>query len=188
MNRTLLQCVFNSGQTATSKGQFFRSLRRRRDGLRWAVDQKIDIKNVAFIDGRQNKTYFLSHWGKFAPVVGVQSFMTLSELADRLAIPPRQIRFMIAEGILPPASRTGRSADGYDEAHVEKGLRYLALHRLGMKPGSIKVLMAFDDAVPILQANGVELRIDPSVSPDTLDINAILVAVRAALEAYAGKD
>jgi excisionase family DNA binding protein len=37
--------------------------------------------------------------------------MTLSELAERLGIPPRQIRFMIAEGILPAASRTGRGAD-----------------------------------------------------------------------------
>ena len=47
--------------------------------------------------------------------------VTLSELADCLGIPARQIRFMIAEGILPAAARTGRSADAYDETHVSKG-------------------------------------------------------------------
>ena len=77
--------------------------------------------------------------------------MTLSELAERLGVPARQIRFLIAEGILPPAAKTGRAADGYDEAHVLLGQRYFALHRMGMKPGSIKVLLAFDQAVPILQ-------------------------------------
>jgi DNA-binding transcriptional MerR regulator len=113
--------------------------------------------------------------------------MTLAELADRLGIPPRQIRFMIAEGILPPATQTGRAADGYDDTHVSKGQRYLALYRLGMKPGSIKVLMAFDDAVPILQSHGVELRVDPQLPPEELDIDAILTAVGAALNNYTNR-
>lgn len=113
--------------------------------------------------------------------------MTLAELADRLSVPPRQIRFMIAEGVLPAALKTGRSADAYDEIHVTKGQRYLALHRLGMKPGSIKVLMAYDDAVPILQEKGVELRVDPQLAPEDLDIDAVLAALEAALRAYANR-
>ena len=113
--------------------------------------------------------------------------MTLAELADRLGVPARQIRFLIAEGILPPAAKTGRAADAYDEEHVTKGQRYLALHRMGMKPGSIKVLMAFDDAVPILQAEGVELRVDPGLSPEKLDVDAVLCAVEAALRTYVAK-
>lgn len=114
--------------------------------------------------------------------------MTLAELADRLGIQPRQIRFMIAEGILPPAAKTGRSADAYEEAHVVKGQRYLALYRMGMKPGSIKVLMAFDDAVPILQEGGIELRIDPHVTPQELDVEAILGAVEQALRTYKNEE
>lgn len=110
--------------------------------------------------------------------------MTLAELADSVGTTPRQIRFMIAEGILPPAARTGRSADAYDDTHVSRGQRYLALHRLGMKPGSIKVLMAFDEAVPILQDHGVELRVEPAVPPEELDVDAILTSVRAALTTY----
>ena len=114
--------------------------------------------------------------------------MTLAELADRLGIQPRQIRFMIAEGILPPAAKTGRSADAYEEAHVVKGQRYLALYRMGMKPGSIKVLMAFDDAIPILQEQGIELRVDPQVAPQELDIEAILSAVEQALRTYKNEE
>ena len=113
--------------------------------------------------------------------------MTLSELADRLGVPARQIRFLIAEDILPPAAKTGRAADAYDETHVLKGQRYLALHRMGMKPGSIKVLLAFDEAVPILQAGGVELRVRPQVSPETIDIETVLRAVEAALKSYVAK-
>ena len=114
--------------------------------------------------------------------------MTLAELADRLGIQPRQIRFMIAEGILPPAAKTGRSADAYEEAHVVKGQRYLALYRMGMKPGSIKVLMAFDGAVPILQEGVIELRIDPQVAPQELDVEAILGAVEQALRTYKNEE
>lgn len=113
--------------------------------------------------------------------------MTLNDLAERLGVPARQIRFLIAEGILPPAAKTGRAADGYDETHVLKGQRYLALHWMGMKPGSIKILMAFDDAVPILQAGGVEVRVNPGSSPEAIDIQAVLAAVEAALRAYVAK-
>ena len=44
--------------------------------------------------------------------------MTLAEFAEHLGITPRQIRFMIAEEILPSANKTGRSADAYGEEHV----------------------------------------------------------------------
>ena len=114
--------------------------------------------------------------------------MTLAELADRLGVPARQIRFLIAEGILPPAAKTGRAADAYDEEHVRKGQHYLALYRMGMKPGSIKVLMAFDDAVPILQAQGIELRVDPGVSPGAIDVDAVLREVEQALRTYVAKE
>ena len=56
-----------------------------------------------------------------------------------------------------------------------------------MKPGSIKVLMAFDDAVPILQENGIELRVDPQLTPDELDVDAIMAAVQGALRAYTNR-
>lgn len=114
--------------------------------------------------------------------------MTLTELAERLSVPARQIRFLIAEGILPPAEKTGRAADAYTETHLTKGQRYFALYRMGMKPGSIRVLMAFEDAIPILQEGGVELRVDPKLAPSDINIEAALNAVEAALKTYSGKD
>ena len=114
--------------------------------------------------------------------------MTLVELADALGVTPRQIRFLIAEGILPAAQKTGRSADAYVDEHLRRAQRYLALHRLGMKPASIKVLMAFDDAVPILQEQGVELRVGPGADPATLDLEPLIQKITEALRLYVGKD
>ena len=113
--------------------------------------------------------------------------MTLAELADRIGTAPRQIRFLIAEGILPPANKTGRAADAYDDDHLIKAQRYLALHRMGMKPASIKVLMTFDEAVPIAQFSGVELRVSQDISPEALDVDAIVVEITAALRTYVAK-
>lgn len=110
--------------------------------------------------------------------------MTIVELAERLGVAPRQIRFMIAEEILPAANKTGRSADAYGEEHLLRAQRYLALHRLGMKPSSIKVLMAFDEAVPIVQIGGVEVRVDQTIAPSAIDVDAVLVAIAAALRTY----
>ena len=114
--------------------------------------------------------------------------MTLVELADALGVASRQIRFLIAEGILPAAQKTGRSADAYGDEHLLRAQRYLALHRMGMKPASIKVLMAFDDAVPILQEQGVELRVAAGVDPAKLDLEALVQNITEALRLFAGKD
>jgi DNA-binding transcriptional MerR regulator len=113
--------------------------------------------------------------------------MTLAELAERIDTAPRQIRFLIAEGILPPANKTGRAADAYSEEHLIKAQKYLALHRMGMKPASIKVLMAFDDAVPLVQSHGVELRVSPEIAPENIDVDAIVQEIAAALKAYVSK-
>ena len=92
--------------------------------------------------------------------------MTLQELSEALNIPPRQIRFMIAEGCLPPANGTGRGADAYDEIHLDKGRRYITLHGLGMKPQAIKVLMAFDEAGHSLSGHRTDPGTDEGRGPD----------------------
>jgi hypothetical protein len=56
-----------------------------------------------------------------------------------------------------------------------------------MKPASIKVLMAFDDAVPIAQSGGAELRIDPSVEPASIDVEAVIEEITIALRTYVSK-
>lgn len=107
--------------------------------------------------------------------------MTLAELADALDVPARQIRFLIAEGVLPPALKTGRAADAYGDVHLSRARRYLTLHRLGMKPAAIKVLLAFDEAIPVYQGRGVELRLDPALDPARLDVDELLRELGAVL-------
>jgi hypothetical protein len=114
--------------------------------------------------------------------------MTLAELADTLEVPARQIRFMIAEGIMPAALKTGRAADAYGEEHLRTARRYLTLHRLGMKPAAIKVLFAFDEAIPIYKSGGIELRVDPALDPLQIDLENILKDLGAALESVASKN
>lgn len=111
--------------------------------------------------------------------------MTLAELADALCVPARQIRFLISEGVMPPALKTGRAADAYGEEHLVKARRYLTLHRLGMKPAAIKVLLAFDEAIPVYQGPGVELRIDPGLNLGSLDIETLLAEIGTTLRELA---
>ena len=56
-----------------------------------------------------------------------------------------------------------------------------------MKPASIRVLMAFDDAVPIVQSGGVELRVSPDAAPEDIDVDAVVAAISAALRTYVAK-
>ena len=56
-----------------------------------------------------------------------------------------------------------------------------------MKPSSIKVLLAFDSAVPIVQFGGVELRVSPNADPASLNVDEIIERVSAALKTYVAK-
>lgn len=113
--------------------------------------------------------------------------MTLDELAKAVGVPARQIRFMIAEGCVPPARVRGPAADPYGEEHLAQALRYTHLHGLGFAPAAIKVLMAFDDAIPVFQENGVEVRVGKDFDPRTFDADAVIDAIRSALLRFAGK-
>jgi DNA-binding transcriptional MerR regulator len=117
----------------------------------------------------------------------LETDVTLAEIAEAAGVPPRQIRFMIAEGFVPPATGTGRAADVYGEEHLAKVRRYMTLHGLGMKSSAIKVLMEFDGAIPIFQQAGVEVRVDPSVDPQSIDVDQALTAIAEALRTYVSK-
>lgn len=114
--------------------------------------------------------------------------MTLAELADAVGVPPRQIRFLISEEVLPPASKTGRSADAYGDEHLAKARRYMMLHGLGMKSAAIKVLMNFDEAIPIYQSSGIELRVDPSKDLSKINLDTTVAEIARALRFYISKE
>jgi hypothetical protein len=56
-----------------------------------------------------------------------------------------------------------------------------------MKPSAIKVLMEFDEAIPVFQQAGVEVRVDPSVDPQSIDVDQALKAIAQALRMYVSK-
>lgn len=112
--------------------------------------------------------------------------MTLEELATAVGVPARQIRFMIAEGCVPPARGRGSAPDPYGEEHLRQALRYKHLHGLGFGPSAIKVLMAFDEAIPVFQAHGLEVRVDQTFDPSAFDADAVISAIRTALLRFAG--
>src|ERR1700757_5268736 len=85
--------------------------------------------------------------------------MNMKELIARTGIAERQVRYLIAEGFLPPP-RGGRSNADYGEDHVAGIRRYMRLRELGFPPAAIKVLLEAREGAPFVVAPGVTLVID----------------------------
>ena len=48
--------------------------------------------------------------------------------------------------------------------------------------------MGFDEAIPILQSRGIEVRVDPLVEPSSIDVKTVLHEISEALQTYVGKE
>ena len=114
--------------------------------------------------------------------------MKLAELADRIGLPVRQVRYMIAEDIMPGADGTGRYADGFGERHLEIGLRYKAFHDQGHSLQVIKHLLLAGERLEILRHGPVTLAVDPASDPRDIDLDATLAAVAEALRRHVNQD
>ena len=114
--------------------------------------------------------------------------MKAAELAETLGLPPRQIRYMIAEGIIPGATGVGRGADGFGEVHLAAGRRYLELKAEGHSSFEAKRLMAAERQVVLYQGPALALAVDPNVDPGTIDAEAVLADIASALRAYLNPD
>lgn len=88
--------------------------------------------------------------------------MNIRELTDRTGIAERQVRYLIAEGFIPPPSG-GRSNADYGEEHVAAIGRYARLRDLGFPPAAIKLLLQSREGVPFPVAPGVTLVVDPAL-------------------------
>lgn len=110
--------------------------------------------------------------------------MNITELAEATDETPRQIRYLIAEGFIPPPGGI-RSKPEYGDAHMAAISRYQAL-RADYRPSQIKVLLEAERQVaqgcPVTLAPGVTLTVSPGLlQPDT-DPRAIGDLAAAALE------
>jgi DNA-binding transcriptional MerR regulator len=93
---------------------------------------------------------------------------------------PRQIRFLIAEGFMPPPTG-GRARARYGAEHVEAVRRYRWLRRR-FSPAQIKVLLATaGDALRLPVAPGIDLLVDLALIGPNLDAGRIAERVRDVL-------
>lgn len=75
---------------------------------------------------------------------------------------PRQIRYLIAEGFVPPP-KGGRTYATYSDVHVTAIRRYDRLRSLGFPPAAIRLLLAAREGIPVPLADGLTLIIAPEL-------------------------
>ncbi len=106
--------------------------------------------------------------------------MNIRELAKLSGTPERQIRYMIAEGFVPPP-RGGRAYADYGDDHVDAIQRYQALKARGFTPQAIKALSAGGMTVPFPVAPGITLHVDPQLLGVSVDTDALVSRIRQAV-------
>lgn len=106
--------------------------------------------------------------------------MTLRELTEVVDVAPRQVRYMIAEGFVPPPAG-GRAHASYGEEHVEAIRRYMRLRGLGFTPASIRVLLQAREGVPFPVAPGITLVVEPALVASGEPVEPLLRRIESRL-------
>jgi MerR family transcriptional regulator, copper efflux regulator len=88
--------------------------------------------------------------------------MDMRELTRLLRVTERQVRYLIAEGFVPPP-RGGRANADYGDHHVTAIRRYNRLRELGFPPAAIKLLLEAREGAPFTIAPGVTLVVEPNL-------------------------
>jgi MerR family transcriptional regulator, copper efflux regulator len=88
--------------------------------------------------------------------------LNIHALTSLTGLPERQVRYLIAEGFMPPP-RGGRSNADYGEDHVAAITRYTRLRDLGFPPAAIKLLLDAREGAPFVVAPGITLVVDPAL-------------------------
>jgi DNA-binding transcriptional MerR regulator len=110
--------------------------------------------------------------------------MNIHALIERIpGLTPRQVRFLISEGFVPPP-RGGRATASYGEDHVAAILRYQRLREAGLPPAAIRVVMASEGGVPVPVAPGIALLLDAAALAPETDATAIAQRVQQILDAF----
>ena len=99
--------------------------------------------------------------------------MKLRELSERVRVAPRQVRYLIAEGFIPPPTG-GRAHAAYGEEHVAAIERYMRLKQLGFTPASIRVLLEAREGAPLTVAPGITLVVDPALVASGVPVEPLL--------------
>ena len=106
--------------------------------------------------------------------------MNIRELSLLTGTPERQVRYMIAEGFVPPPSG-GRAHADYGDDHVTAIRRYSVLRQQGLPPQAIRVLLASGMTAPFPVAPGITLHVDPQLLGGDTDVDALADRIRRIL-------
>lgn len=106
--------------------------------------------------------------------------MNIRDLTARTGLAERQVRYLIAEGLVPPP-RGGRSNADYTEDHVAAITRYMRLRDLGFPPAAIKLLLQSGEGAPFPVAPGLTLVINPKLLGSGAPVEPIMDRVRRLL-------
>src|SRR5262245_56852789 len=113
--------------------------------------------------------------------------MNIRKLTAITGTPERQIRYLIAEGFMPPP-RGGRSNAEYGDDHVKAIHRYARLRELGFPPAAIKLLLGGREGVPFPVAPGITLVIDPDLFGSGADTGPLIYRIKMLLDDQLKKD
>ena len=119
--------------------------------------------------------------------------MDIKELAQRAAMPIRNVRYLISEKFVDPprTDEGGKAHADYGEEHLAQLRMYQHLRDAGMSQRQIRahiegrsvreVIAGIDDVVRRL-APGLELKVTASLIPEDVDVDEVLAHVRSVLE------
>ncbi|MBV1706730.1 MAG: MerR family transcriptional regulator [Hyphomicrobiales bacterium] len=118
--------------------------------------------------------------------------MTMTELlaeAEDERVTARFVRFLVAEGVIPPP-RGGRANADYGEDHLNGIRRYLSLRGLGLSAARAKAIVAgaADDGVPVPIAPGITLIVDQRKLERPLKSERIAETLKQTLNLFARED
>jgi DNA-binding transcriptional MerR regulator len=103
--------------------------------------------------------------------------MHIRELTARTGIAERQVRYLIAEGFIPPP-RGGRANADYGEDHVAAIDKYMRLRDLGFPPAAVKLLLQAREGAPFLVAPGITLVVDPKLLASGTPVQPIIESIQ----------
>ena len=119
--------------------------------------------------------------------------MDIKELAQRAAMPIRNVRYLISEKFVdPPRTDEGGKAHAhYGEEHIAQIRMYQHLRDAGMSQRQIRahiegrsvreVIKGIDEVVRQL-VPGLKLKVTASLIPEDVDVDEVLARVRSILE------
>jgi MerR family transcriptional regulator, copper efflux regulator len=112
--------------------------------------------------------------------------MRMNELTSLTGIAERQVRYLVAEGFIPPP-RGGRANADYGEDHIVAIRRYARLRELGFPPAAIKLLLNALEGAPIPVAPGITLVVDPALIGSGTDVRPLAEHITKLLNEILGE-